>query len=103
MELSGEGYNGLVVTPARPDDVYIRSPGHFLWWLVARQRGRVVVGAVLGSLWMVSLALPPYLLGQAIDEGLEARNVGALIGWTAGGRPGRYPPRRGAGRRGASR
>jgi ABC-type multidrug transport system fused ATPase/permease subunit len=83
MEPSGEDYNGLVVTSARADDADIRSPGHFLRWLVARQRGRIVAGAILGSLWMVSLALPPYLLGQAIDEGLEARNASALIGWTA--------------------
>jgi ABC-type multidrug transport system fused ATPase/permease subunit len=68
---------------SRPEDADIRSPGRFLWWLVARQRGRIVAGATLGSLWMVSLALPPYLLGQAIDEGLEARNASALAGWTA--------------------
>lgn len=83
MESSGEGYNGLVATSARPDDTDIRSPGHFLWWLVARQRGRIVAGATLGSLWMVSLTLPPYILGQAIDEGLAARNASALVGWTA--------------------
>ena len=60
----------------------LRSPVRFLVWLVVRQRGRVALGAALGTLWMVSLAVPPYLLSRAIDDGLVADDSGALLGWT---------------------
>ncbi|MEV4628629.1 ABC transporter ATP-binding protein [Micromonospora sp. NPDC049523] len=32
---------------------------------------------------MVCLALPPYLLSRAIDDGLRPRDTGALVGWAA--------------------
>ncbi|WP_212989555.1 ABC transporter transmembrane domain-containing protein [Actinoplanes auranticolor] len=43
----------------------------------------MTAGAVLGSLWMVGLTLPPYLLSQAIDRGLQRRDLPALAGWVA--------------------
>jgi len=55
----------------------------YLWWLVRRQRGRVAVGALIGSLWMVGLTLPPYVLSLAIDRGLGPRHLGVLISWVA--------------------
>ena len=55
----------------------------YLWWLVRRQRARVAVGALIGSLWMVGLTLPPYVLSLAIDRGLEPRRLGALTAWVA--------------------
>ncbi|MFJ6559652.1 ABC transporter transmembrane domain-containing protein [Streptomyces sp. NPDC091412] len=65
--------------PGEPD---CRSGPHYLWWLVTRQPGRSVAGAVLGSTWMVLLAATPYLMAKAIDEGLEPGDTGALAGWT---------------------
>ncbi len=53
----------------------------FLYWLARCQRGRVILGAAYGSAWMVSLALPPYLLSKAIDEGLRVNDSGALLEW----------------------
>ncbi|GAA5116513.1 ABC transporter ATP-binding protein [Pseudonocardia adelaidensis] len=41
----------MIDVPARP------GPGHVLWWLVVRQRGRVVAGSVFGTLSMTSLVL----------------------------------------------
>lgn len=67
--------------PPAPKD--IRSPARFLLWLVRSQRRRITAGAVLGSSWMIGLAVPPYLLSRAIDDGLAARNTSALLGWTA--------------------
>ncbi|GAA3862354.1 ABC transporter ATP-binding protein [Saccharothrix violaceirubra] len=64
--------------PGTPDT---RGPWHLLWWLVWRQRGRVLRGALWGSLWMVGLMLPPYLIAQAIDRGLRANDPGALLVW----------------------
>jgi len=55
----------------------------YLWWLVRRQRGRVAAGALIGSLWMVGLTLPPYVLSLAIDRGLGPRHLGVLVGWVA--------------------
>ncbi len=64
--------------PGAPDT---RGPWHYLWWLVRRQRGRVLRGSLWGSLWMVGLMLPPYLIAQAIDRGLRAGDLGSLLGW----------------------
>ncbi len=66
-----------------PQAVHIRSPLRFLWWLVASQPRRIAAGATLGSLWMVSLAAPPYLLSRAVDDGLRPKHTGALLGWVA--------------------
>ncbi|MFE4176134.1 ABC transporter transmembrane domain-containing protein [Streptomyces sp. NPDC056909] len=64
--------------PGTPDR---RSAGGYLWWLVTSQRGRVVAGATFGGVWMTGLALPPYLLSRAIDDGLVPGDRGALLGW----------------------
>ncbi|WP_431961176.1 ABC transporter transmembrane domain-containing protein [Actinacidiphila sp. bgisy160] len=66
-----------------PAPRHIGSPVRFLWWLVVSQRRRVVLGALLGSTWMASLALSPYLLSRAVDDGLRAHDHGALAGWAA--------------------
>ncbi|MFC1419198.1 ABC transporter transmembrane domain-containing protein [Streptacidiphilus cavernicola] len=66
--------------PGVPDR---RSAIRYLWWLVTSQRGRVALAMTLGSVWMVGLTLPPYLLSRAIDQGLQPGNEAALIGWSA--------------------
>jgi ABC-type multidrug transport system fused ATPase/permease subunit len=66
--------------PGVPD---ARSPLRYLWWLVKRQRGRVLLGATLATTWMVLLMLPPYVMARAIDDGLRARDLGALGFWVA--------------------
>lgn len=65
--------------PGTPDR---RSGRRFLWWLVTRQTGRSVTGAVVASVWMGLTALTPYLLSRAIDDGLEPGDGPALVGWT---------------------
>ncbi len=62
----------------RPD---LGGPVRYLWWLARCQLGRVVLGASYGSAWMITLALPPYLLSKAIDEGLRVKDSGALLYW----------------------
>jgi len=61
----------------------VRGPFRYLWWLVCRQKPRVLAGALFGSGWMVSLALPPYLLSRAIDDGLTSDDPAALLFWAA--------------------
>lgn len=68
-------------SPPGPKD--IRSPFRFLLWLVFSQRRRVAAGAVIGTVWMVGLALPPYLLSRAIEDGLRPHDHAALLGWSA--------------------
>jgi ABC-type multidrug transport system fused ATPase/permease subunit len=63
--------------------VDIRGPARYLWWLARQLKGRVLLGAVFGSLWFASLAFTPFLLSQAIDRGLAPRRPGTLLAWTA--------------------
>ena len=62
--------------------VDIRGPARFLWWLARQSKGRVLLGAMFGSLWFAGLAFTPYLLSQAVDHGLGPRRPGALVAWT---------------------
>ncbi|MEU9630311.1 ABC transporter ATP-binding protein [Streptomyces luteogriseus] len=64
--------------PGTPD---LRSPARYLWWLVRMQRGRILLGALWGSLWMCALMLPPYFMAQAIDDGLRQRDTDTLTFW----------------------
>jgi len=59
------------------------GPWHYLFWLMAQQRSRVVRGAVFGTLWMVGLTVPPYALRLAIDHGLQPARAGTLTLWVA--------------------
>ncbi|MEU0044463.1 ABC transporter ATP-binding protein [Streptomyces werraensis] len=64
--------------PGAPDG---RGGARYLWWLVRRQPGRSLAGAVYGSVWMVLLASTPYLMSRAVDDGLETGDMTALAGW----------------------
>jgi ABC-type multidrug transport system fused ATPase/permease subunit len=66
--------------PGTPDH---RSAGRYLWWLLTSQLRRAAGGALLGSVWMVLLALAPYVLSRAIDDGLAPEHMGALTAWSA--------------------
>lgn len=65
------------------DNLYPASPWRYLWWLIRSQLGRVLLGALLGSTWMVGLTVPPLILSFAIDDGLR-RGSGARIWLWAG-------------------
>lgn len=72
----------MVDRPASPSRPVPRGSWSYLGWLVARQRGRVTLGAALGSAWMAGLAVPPYLLSRAID-GLADGRRGTVLVWAA--------------------
>jgi len=42
----------------------------------------IVVGMLFGTIWMVAQAVMPAVIGLAIDEGVAARDTGALVTWT---------------------
>ncbi|WP_104110856.1 ABC transporter ATP-binding protein [Arthrobacter sp. N199823] len=62
----------------KPD---LRSPGRYLLWLAGAQRGTLWLGIFYGSIWTVCQALTPYILGQAIDQGILPGNFARLSGW----------------------
>ncbi len=49
---------------------------------MSQQRGRVALGAALGSTWMVGLALPPYLLSRAVDSLADGQRD-VVLWWAA--------------------
>ena len=54
-----------------------------LLWLARRQWRTLLGGVLLGVPWMLSIALVPAAIGQAVDEGLVAHDAGALVTWSA--------------------
>jgi ABC-type multidrug transport system fused ATPase/permease subunit len=66
--------------PGTPD---CRGGWAYLAWLVRCQPWRSLTGAVLASVWMVLMAVEPYLLSRAVDDGLEPGDTAVLAGWTA--------------------
>ncbi|MEV0459031.1 ABC transporter ATP-binding protein [Catellatospora methionotrophica] len=66
--------------PGIPDT---RGPVRYLWWLVASQWPRALRGSVVGSAWMIGLAVRPYLIARAIDDGLRKGDTRALLTWVA--------------------
>jgi ABC-type multidrug transport system fused ATPase/permease subunit len=67
-----------VAQPGTPDS---RGPRRYLWWLVTRQRRWAALAALVSVAWMGTLILPPYLISNAIDDGLRRHDLGALVGW----------------------
>jgi ABC-type bacteriocin/lantibiotic exporter with double-glycine peptidase domain len=65
--------------PPEPRD--LTSSLRFLVWLTRSQSRRVMVGASLGTCWTVGLAVPPWVLSKAVDEGLVAGDTAALVRW----------------------
>ncbi|MFK0113094.1 ABC transporter transmembrane domain-containing protein [Streptomyces sp. NPDC091217] len=55
----------------------------YLWWLVRRQPGRSLAGALLGSSWLTLMAGTPYMMARAVDDGLVPGHMAVLAGWTA--------------------
>jgi len=60
-----------------------RSPARFLWWLVKGQWHTMLLGMVFGTIWMVCQAVMPAVIGQAIDDGVAAKDTSALVRLTA--------------------
>lgn len=54
-----------------------------MWWLVRCQPWRVLRGSLFGTAWMVGLAVRPYLVARAIDEGLRPGDLRRLLFWVA--------------------
>ncbi|HEX7536132.1 MAG TPA: ABC transporter ATP-binding protein [Dermatophilaceae bacterium] len=65
--------------PGVPD---LRTPIRFLVWVARGQWRTLLSGVVFGVVWMVSQALMPAAIGQAIDHGIIAKDTRALLTWS---------------------
>ncbi|HYO19513.1 MAG TPA: ABC transporter transmembrane domain-containing protein, partial [Dermatophilaceae bacterium] len=65
--------------PGVPD---LRTPIRFLGWVARGQWRALLCGVLFGVVWMVSQALFPAAIGQAIDRGIIARDTQALLTWS---------------------
>src|SRR5665647_3348588 len=64
--------------PGVPD---LRTPLRFLRWVARGQWRTLMWGDLFGVIWMVSQALFPAAVGQAIDLGIIAKDMQALLVW----------------------
>ncbi|MYT96232.1 MULTISPECIES: ABC transporter ATP-binding protein [unclassified Streptomyces] len=69
------------VAPAAVPEVNVRGPWSFLWWLVRARPWPLVLSALLGTAWMVPLALTPLVVGQAIDGAGQGGGAGDVVLW----------------------
>jgi ABC-type multidrug transport system fused ATPase/permease subunit len=67
-----------------PGPAALRNATRYLLWLLGRQRGRAALGSLLSIVWMVVLALTPYLLARATDQGLRREGLQPLLPWIGG-------------------
>ena len=58
-----------------------RSPGRYLFWVARGQKATILGGVGFGIIWFVAQALMPAIIGRAIDDGVAARDTGALLFW----------------------
>ncbi|MFG1909736.1 ABC transporter ATP-binding protein [Kribbella sp. NPDC048928] len=68
-------------TWAPPGARDLAGPVRFMWWLTRSQGRRVALGTVFGVCWTVGLAVPPWVLSRAVDDGLVASDTPALVKW----------------------
>ncbi len=64
-----------------PGEPVVTSPTRFLLWLARKQWTSILIAIAFGTIWMLAQALTPYVLGKGIDEGVAARDTGALVQW----------------------
>ncbi|MGL5860164.1 MAG: ABC transporter transmembrane domain-containing protein, partial [Phycicoccus sp.] len=76
---------------SRPAWTYGVAPGdeapadadRLLVWLARRQWRTLLAAAACGIPWMLGIALVPAAIGQAVDDGIVARDGEALLLWSA--------------------
>lgn len=69
--------------PAADRPPEVSTAVQYFLWLVKAERRRVIMGAAFGTLWMVGLMVPPYLVGEAVDKGVGPHRFGATLAWSA--------------------
>ncbi len=75
------GDPGIGIGGELPDDEGPDAPitaGSLVRWVIRRQVGRIVAGALAGIAWMGSIAILPVALGFSIDRIVDDRSVGSV-------------------------
>jgi ABC-type multidrug transport system fused ATPase/permease subunit len=81
--LGDRRWTGVVPLPeADPGIPDTRSAGRLLLWVGRRQIPTLLGGILFGILWMVSQALMPFTIGQAIEDGIVEHDNRALALWS---------------------
>lgn len=70
------------VAPTAVPEADARGPWAYLWWLVRIRPWPLVLSALLGTVWMVPLALIPLVIGRAIDEAGQGAGQAGLYQWS---------------------
>ena len=70
-----------VLPDADPGDPGERSPWGYLLWVANKQKRSLAAAAVFDILWLLGLALTPWAIGNAIDEGILGDNPQQLALW----------------------
>ncbi|UUN29707.1 ABC transporter ATP-binding protein [Streptomyces sp. FIT100] len=68
--------------PAAVPEADARGPWRYLWWLARIRPWPLVLSALLGTVWMLPLALIPLVIGHAIDEAGQGAGQAGLYGWS---------------------
>lgn len=58
-----------------------RSASRYLRWLLQDQWSLVLLASAFSMLWILPSALTPWIVGHAIDDGIEAGDPASLAGW----------------------
>jgi putative ABC transport system ATP-binding protein len=77
----GSGLNAELPDSDGPS-LPVTGPG-LVRWTLRRQRPRILVGALLGIVWMGAIALLPVVLGRAVDKAVAGGSGGDLAYWSA--------------------
>jgi len=51
--------------------------------MIKGQWHTILLGMLFGTIWMVAQAVMPAIIGLAIDEGIAAKDTGALVKWAS--------------------
>ena len=66
---------------ADPGTPELRSASAYLWWVFKGQKATMFGGIAAGIVWMGGQALVPAILGKAIDQGVAAKDMTAVVDW----------------------
>lgn len=69
--------------PDEPEVPDTRSAPRFLWWLMWRSKGLLLITTLFAILWWVPNALSPWFLGRTLDAGVASGSVWTTLGWAA--------------------
>lgn len=64
-----------------PSSAPPRRPTAYLGWLARHQWVSIVLGTLLDTVWLCTLAFTPWAIGRTIDEGVASGDLLRLLAW----------------------